>query len=285
MAVAAIGESRPDWLSLTLSKRHGFTRQVSVSSSALGVSRYVAKIETCWMRQDRSGVTFALAEEIAYKICKLFHWNTVPKTKVLHQLSEQSEKYEWYFHWMSPFIESNPGLVEAKAPMTFTFQTYVEGRDLSNRKESETLKPNLSAFQKAYLLQMIMSNSDCRRDNMILNSETGELFLVDNEYIGCPVNCYGSLKDFSALEEEPISAEIIKEFMQASASQLKIVQSKYEPRERSIRSLWMGEAFPRGHLDPSKVYAEAWDRLIARFQTLQTILHALSQEGTVATMR
>src|SRR5690242_9463611 len=47
--------------------------------------QYVAKIATPQIRRNRNEPDLPHAEEVAYKVCKLFNWDIVPKSKVLHE--------------------------------------------------------------------------------------------------------------------------------------------------------------------------------------------------------
>ena len=140
-------------------------QRVIFFSSPNLAERWVAKIETALLRNARLSFSLPHAEEIAYKVCKMFGWNTVPKTKVVHASSIQNEKY-------TALIQS---LGSLKRTGTFTFQIFKEGNTLPDKKPSSVVKPDLSSFVKAFLLDMVLGKNDARRQYSLQPENQGTI--------------------------------------------------------------------------------------------------------------
>jgi len=205
----------------------------------------VVKIETSEIRKERIHPLFPYGEEIAYKVCKLFHWDTVPKSKVLHQSAVQSlgtvEKIQKYGQMVECFKT-------IQGSKTFTFQTFVEGETLPNYKSEITQCPDVSSYQRAYLLWLILGKFDDRGDNVIFDPKTRKLYGIDNEYIGSKgyekdgiLNCFEDLK---GLEIDPT---ILDDVLKVSEESLKKIQHKYLAKELDLLVLWAQETGPLHH--------------------------------------
>ncbi len=95
------------------------------------------------------------AEEIAYKINKLFSWNVIPKTKLMHgsELTNNLEsKYEKYVDIQKSMVHRE---ISKIAHFTFTFQTLVKGKTFPHHGRKDQ-KIDSKSYQQAYLLGIIL---------------------------------------------------------------------------------------------------------------------------------
>lgn len=202
--------------------------------------RWVAKIMTPDIKQIKA-MNYYHAEEVAYKISKLFGWNTIPKTKILHASDINNSKYVKYLPLMQQFFLDIK--TDISSTFTFTFQTYITGEILiteGNPAEFVKHDVNLSSYQKAFLLNLILGRGDTRGDNTIYNKETKELFEIDNEYIGGRGDNYpenGSLNNFKELKLEIITKEIIDDLFKVDHSKILDVKNKYTERDFNLSKI------------------------------------------------
>jgi hypothetical protein len=240
----------------------------------------VAKINTAQIRKIKADPPLPHAEEIVYKICKLFHWNTVPKTKILHEFSvlqdNSTEKLQKYKKIMN-------GFKCKQYPITFTFQAFVKGKTLPDKVTESTKVPNLSSYQKAYLLGCILGPFDARSDNVIFNRQTGELFEIDNEYIGREgYQSLGILNDFTSLKSEEISPEILNDVLNIELTQLAKIREKYKFRDENLIALWSQEPQPTRYDCNSKERDKCWSTIMENFKLLKVSILALRvKEGPI----
>lgn len=222
-----------------LNNKISHSRLVYIGLPSPSLPRWVAKIETPEIRNRRGQLFFPYAEEVAYKVCKLFHWDTIPKSKVLHQCDLQNlgcvEKINKY----EPLIKS---FEKIYGPKTFTFQLFVDGETLDNTTPQTTQMPDLSSFQKAYLLSMILGKYDDRGDNTIFDCKTRKLFGIDNEYIGLTeYRTTGILNCFKDLKKKEIDSHILADILKVTDVDLKHIQDKYHAKELKLIGLWFNE--------------------------------------------
>ena len=263
------------------------TRNVYISSIIPNASRWVAKLETHELR-NRKGTFFPHADEVAYKIAKLFGWNTVPKTKILHQFSleKPNAKDQKYYSLMRYFIDKNG---TGGHPITFTFQAFVNGKTLPSYYEitdAVKKKPDilLSSYQRAFLLDMILGKGDARGDNTMYNPETGEIFEVDNEYLGS-IDYEGILDAFMVPAHAEIEKGILKELFSVSLDQLAVIQTKYLKRNADLLSLQAREPFSL--VIPTKtegIVRNKWDAILDNLCCIQAAIHSLSEKGRPVTL-
>jgi hypothetical protein len=257
------------------------TRDVFISAEA-PLPRFVAKIETAF-RRDKSGDKRPCADEFAYKVCKLFSWSIIPKTKILHKSSISSK----YSPLMRPFLE---GPQKKTAPCTFTFQEFIKGCTLYDKRQGSfkvvKMLPDLHSFQKAQLLTLLLGCRDARDDNIMFNKKTGEVFLVDNEHIGekCTLS-YSYLKYFTDLTVKEISPEILDAFLLVTPDQLLKVRKKYEAKDQELMALW-AEEFPPTLFDEfdMKILNTHLDNIDSNFRLLQEGIKSLRKKNTPITL-
>lgn len=233
--------------------------------------RTVAKLEVAPMRAHRLPLVLPHAEEIAYKICKMFRWNTIPKTKVIHQYSVTGKnlpaKLQKYAKLASGFNSRNH-------PFTITFQAFVEGESIPWLKYPKNL--NLSSYQKAYLLGMVLGKYDARCDNVILNLGTRELFEIDNEYIGMrQYQDGGFLNNYKSMKTEEISPEILETILSVSNDQLTKIQDKYTARDNNLIAHWAHESYPIFYGYMNYVRKDCWNTIERNFNSLKFSIHDL----------
>jgi hypothetical protein len=242
--------------------------------------RLVAKIESSLKREEKLEVVLPHAEEISYKICKMFHWNTIPKTKVVHQYSisneNQTKKLQKYAKLMKGF---NSELY----PRTVTFQAFVEGKIFPEFKES--YGSNLPSFQKAFLLNMVLGKFDAKHLNTILNHQTYELFEIDNEYIG--KTCYeskGTLNNYTQLKKEEIPPEILDNVLSISLTELTKIRDKYKVRDENLIAYWNKEPHPEPNDCGDFERNFCWQTIMENFIFLKMGIHALRESRTPVTI-
>ena len=250
------------------------SRKVFIGESN-SLPRLVVKIEDAKMRGKKLELVLPHAEEIAYKICKMFHWNTVPKSKVLHQYSalyiDPTRKLQKYIRLMAPFKNM-------EYPCTFTFQAFVAGQILPDVVTSKTRDPNPSSYQKAYLLGMVLGKFDARGDNAIHNHQTGELFEIDNEYIGKEgYKDSGILNQFRKLKRQEVPLQILNDVLSTQMIQLAQIRDKYKLRDDCLITSWSTEPYPEFLDCGSKKRDEYWSRIMENLTFLKMSIHALRE--------
>jgi hypothetical protein len=258
----------------------GHTRKVFISTYDSSLPRFVAKIETAAMRDFKLDRALPHAEEIAYKICKLFHWTIVPKTKIVHQYAffqeEPTKKNQKYIELMNCFKCD-------KYSLTFTFQAFVEGETLPDITEDKTPVPGLSSYQKAYLLGSALGKYDARGDNIILNPQSGELFEIDNEYIGeMGYESSGVLNRFKKSKNAEISPEILDDVLNIQPAQLTKIRDKYQVRDVNLILLWAEELKPANY--SFQAADECWMTIMNNINYLQTRIRALREQKVKITI-
>ena len=262
-------------------------RSVFISSSIPGAQhRWVAKLETAQVRSKKC-TYFPHAEEIAYKIAKkLLHWNTVPKTKILHQFSLENpiDKYQKYYSLMKYFMDTN---YAANHPATFTFQTLVKGETLPSHAdlaEGVKQKPDIlpSSYHRAILLSMILGKDDARGDNTMYDPQTREIFEIDNEYLG--VTGYSGILDvFTELANLGIEKEILENVLRIQPDQLAKIQTKYTARNAHLRSLQARELRPTIPAS-DRIVREKWGAIFDNLFCIQETIRSLCQKDRSVTI-
>lgn len=259
------------------------TRLVYKSTFNADAPRWVAKLENCLQRDARLLSPLPHSDEIAYKIGKLFRWNTIPKTKILHELAPiNNEKYQKYNQLMQYFLNENR---QNKLPITFTFQSFMDGETLPNKGELKNQKPDLSSYQKTYLLDVILGKSDARGDNIIYNAITRELFEIDNEYIGSDgYASEGVLNDFNELKQETISEEILQNILSVDLEQLQHVSDKYKKRDDELIDLWRNEPLFKNYRAREALMNEKWGQIFENFRILKNSIQLLKNGDEVISL-
>lgn len=274
--------------------KYSHSRTVVISGEH-PLPRVVVKTET-WMRRGKGLDEGPHADEVAYKVCKLFHyntipWNTIPKTKVLHQflmLSENPpEKLQKYLNLMRCFVK--PGR-EKELPRTFTFQGCINGWTLYERRnlpiEVEIGSLDLQSFQKAFLLTNALGCFDSRDDNILFDPKSSELFLVDNEHIGGKhYETTGYLNEFGHLMEREISSEILDAVLNVDFNQFSEIRKKYEARDKELLALWTQEysscTFKE---DKTEILVPYLDNIESNLRALKEAIHSLKLKGKPITL-
>lgn len=261
-------------------KGNSHYRQVFISQENSVSPRWVAKLETLDLRAVKSYVTLPLSEEVAYKICKLFDWDTMPKSKVFHEDSIGNQKPK-YLDLMRSFASDTKRMF----PFTFTFQIFVEGKTVPNYGRIKTQTPELQSYQKSYLLNIILGREDARGDNSIYNPDTHKLFDIDNECIGCEYyDPYGILRDFSDLREKEISSDILDRILNVSSSQFFEIRDKYKVREKTLLDFWSREIFYIPEYNPEGKIERSWSVIINNFKFLQEGILTIKKHGDLVTV-
>lgn len=262
------------------------SRSVFISSQVFGAQhRWVAKLEIDEMRQHKK-TFFPHAEEIAYKIAKLLKWNSVPKTKILHQFSleKPNDKYQKYSSLMPYFIDGN----STGHPITFTFQAFIKGEPLPTYAElaARTKKrPDIlpSSYQRAFLLDMILGKGDARGDNTMYNPETREIFEIDNEYLGS-TNYEGVLEAFTEFAGLEIEKGIQEDLLKVHPDQLLPIQTKYKERDADLLSHQTREPISIVIPDSERIAREKWSTFSDNLCCIQKAIQSLNKEGHPVTL-
>lgn len=199
-------------------------------------AQWVVKIANSKIRRSRIELDLPHAEEVAYKVCKLFEWDVVPKSKVFHQESlcflsslKKTQKY----------VALSTSFDFILGSKTYTFQTFVEGVPLSSFADGPSLDPDPISYQKIYLLGMILGNFDSRDDNIIYDPKTKKLFSVDNEYLGKRYYNYrGVLNRFDHLKQNEIDRSVLDTVCRVTPEMFDTIGQKYRIRGGHLLQLW-----------------------------------------------
>jgi hypothetical protein len=259
------------------------TRRVYISSKDSEAPRLVVKLDTLDIRNKKWLAVLPHADEIAYKIGKLFGWNTIPKTKTLHQYSYlPPDKAKKYYPLMEPFMQR-------WYPITFTFQAFVEGETLpSYGDKAKKSNPALQQvpYQKAFLLGMILGKSDARGDNVIFNSKTGDLFEIDNEYFGSKWGypSEGVLNEYGDLKKLEIPEELLRDVLRVEESQLRRIQDKYNKRDEQLAAHWLEEPITYAYGDLRKCTDAAWEAMVGNLVFVKQAIQALQKQKVPVTL-
>jgi hypothetical protein len=264
------------------------TRTVYIGSPHTSAAGWVAKIETCDLRERRLTMVLNHAEEIAYKIGKLFGWTTIiPKTKILHQFSitpENAQKYQKYATLMAHFLKQD---FKKEQPITFTFQAFLEGSTLRNLTEKEMASIDLASFQKAFLLDMILGNRDSRSDNIVCNSK-GEIAEIDCEYIAQSGYPNGVLHKFKLLQQKEITKEILDTVLHVTDDgnddRLTQIRTKYKARDAHLLSLWKEEPISVVFCRNDGLKEDSWDFIFENFKAMKLALKELTKKNVPVTL-
>lgn len=274
-----------------LSVGHSHTRSVYISSEIPGCPRWVVKLDDHSVRSQKMFATFLHADEVAYKIsAKLLLWNTVPKTKILHQsvLSDPqlAAKYQKYTTLMQCFVKQNA----EKPSLTFTFQSFVRGKHLPNLLDIErgtASKPDvlLPSYQRAFLLDMILGKFDARGDNIFYDPETRELFEIDNEYLAGSSYCSrGILHAFPDLKREVIGKDILEAILRVTPQQVDRYKAKYMQRDIDLQACHAREPFSTVIPDIKRIAQENWDTIAMHLHCVQKTIQTLFATGIPVTI-
>lgn len=248
------------------------TRKIYVDRDEQGASHWVVKLEDSKLRVKSNRWSLPHADEIVYKINKIMGWNTVPKTKMLHEYDYSSSKYEKYFPLMFNFLADEN--LNSQAPHTFTFQAYVSGEALPDPlgfvAGEKMPDVSLSSYQKNYLLNIILGRYDARCDNCVRETKTGDLYQIDNEYIGLEVMTTREVLDhFPEHMKQPISDEIIKQLMNLTASKILALKDKYLKRDLTMAEFWKNEKNSVEIVRPEEQFNKIWNTFCSNLSDLQ----------------
>lgn len=252
------------------------TRDVFIVSSENSGS-LVAKLESCDVRDRKMPKVMPHIEEMAYKICKLFKWTTIPKTKLVHEFSchdRNSNIKQKYFTLINDFKNTHSN---AKS-YTFTFQDYVDGNTLPNAGKGQPDRINLPSYQRAILIDMILGKMDARGDNTMIKTETGEIFEIDNEYLGNTAYDRGILSTWSNVKNQIISEQIIAEILNVNNDQLNALQIEFNQKDEAIRKFWSQEDFYTVNIDAIKQSNETWNNIYSNFNLITRLIIDLQEK-------
>jgi len=255
------------------------TRLVCISTPDYENHRWVIKVETALFRSDKTK-SFPTVEEAAYKICKEFRWKTIPKTKVVHEAEKDQQKYANYLRLMEPFKDKI-----GKFPITCTFQPFIEGNVLPSKEELESgakVLPlvELSSYQKARLLGMILGYGDDRGDNTVRSLE-GRLYQIDPEFIGWE-NRPSVLDQFEQEKSAPIKPKVMENLLKVTPEQLTRIQAKFMQKDAQLLKHWEEE--PAGFYYPRQEERtkETWEIVRNNLRQIQeTAQSILKSKGSV----
>ena len=249
-----------------------YFRKVYISKGEVGNSRWVAKIHP-------PAELNLLAEEIAYKINKLLNWNTIPKTKCLHQFTDFSGKYRKYAVLIRELLELYP------LHQGYTFQKYVHGCTMKEysyfqgRNSHPPTTFNKRSYQKAYLLNLILGRWDTKPDNTMLNLSTGEFFEVDNELIGSNYGSSFTLNELSLVSEK-IDEDLLEEVLQLDAEK---VRDKYRVQLREYVSSWNQHSKKKLKLnDAGRELELSFSQILQNIKALKCSILSLQDNGMVS---
>lgn len=265
-------------------------RKIYVDMDGQGASHWVVKLEDSKLRVKRDSGSLPHADEIVYKINKIIGWNTIPKTKMLHEYDYSSSKYDKYFPLMFNFLADEN--LNSQAPHTFTFQTYVSGETLPDPLGLAGKKMpavTLPSYQKNYLLNIILGRYDARCDNCIHETKTGDLYQIDNEYIGLEMMTTREVLDhFPQHMTQPISDEIIKQLMNLTASKILTLKDKYLKRDLTMAEFWKNEKNSFEIVRPEEQFNKTWKAFcnnLADLQTTVTTMKKYARPLTIANIK
>ncbi len=246
--------------------------------------QWVIKIDTAQSRNVKLLDYLPHAEEIAYKISKLFGWRTVPKTKTIHQDDISSPKTAaYYFELMKPFIDET-----GKLPITCTLQGFIKGDTLPSEVEIHTgqkEKPQvkLDTYQEAFLLEMILGKGDSRGDNF-MRTKTGVIRSIDNEYIGLGTKYDGILNQYQTEKEQPINQRILRDVMRVKQDQIESIQAKYTARDSQLAHLWEEEPASLRYPKLKDISKEKWTIIGANIAMIKQAISTLKQTDQIVTL-
>lgn len=208
-------------------------------------------------------------EEIAYKIDKMFGWNIVPKTKVLHGSYFKTRAVNDKYFKFRAIIKSLPPVPGFFEEPTFTIQSYRKGVTLDAIKET-TATVSKDSFQKAYLLNMIFCKADNNPGNTNYDPDTGQFTMFDNEFMG---HSYESqdfdLDKFHLESEKEISETILSQVSSINIKSLVQIKKKYALKDEELIKLWQRE------WGGEKVRNESegsWNQLLIHFYCLKSAI-------------
>src|SRR5581483_6636145 len=240
MSIKSVNDFALEWRVMNprpLGNSFSHTRIVYIGKEESLAAKWVVKIATPEIRRAKLALDISHAEEVAYKVCKLLRWDIVPKSKVIHEkeMNDLGSKINKY----KPFMQSFSWIAGIK---TFTFQHACTGKPLFT--DRNTPIPKRCAFQKAYLLGMLLGGYDSRRDNMLYDPQIGKLALVDNEYLGQQnYDTIGILRIplFEKFRKENLDPLILEAICKADAEKLAQICEKYRAKGVNLLALWYEE--------------------------------------------
>lgn len=254
---------------------NGFhTRDVFVIASSDRRNSWVAKLETCDTRDRKMEKAMPHIEEMAYKICKLFDWDTIPKTKLVHEFSASHKTP--YSDLISEFKSKNP----ETPPYTFTFQRYISGKTVPQQPDYI----DLASYQRAILLDMILGKMDAKGENTMIDPKTGKIFEIDNEYLGNRDYNSGVLNQWSNIKDQLIPNEIVKNILNVDEMRLKNIQSKYNQKDEQVRENWRKEAFYTVNVDVQKHTDQTWNTIASNLTLVRNILQDMVKDNELITV-
>lgn len=218
-------------------------------------------------------------EEIAYKIDKLFGWNIVPKTKVLHGSYFKTKVVKDKYFKFRAIIES--GHFSCFEEPTFTIQSYRKGDTLDAIDERAT-KLSTDSYQKAYLLNMIFCKSDSNPGNTSYNVDIGQFTMFDNEFMGINHGNYGyDLDKFLSEKEKVISETLLSQVSSINLTSLVQIRKKYFSKDEELIELWRGEWGGRRTHNQSE---SGWNQLLIHFHCLKAAIVQLKSRNEQVTL-
>ncbi|MES2344720.1 MAG: hypothetical protein V4494_02120 [Chlamydiota bacterium] len=243
-------------------------REVYLSQQQKCVVKISSEVDR---KRKGSNNSWPHAEEIAYKINKLFAWKVIPKTKIIHgsQLTNNT-KSKYVNIQNSMTLESLPNLDR----LTFTFQSFIKGKTLPLHNTGYQ-KIQDKSYQRAYLLNMILGKRDARADNTMYDSTNKEIFEVDNESLGLKnYSLKGVLRKFKKLQKKPIDLTILNDISKADIQSFTRIKEKYETKDLSLLNLWLAENSDSTKASENEINLY-WETIRTNFITLQSTIKTL----------
>jgi hypothetical protein len=270
--------------------KQGIFKMTGRASREVYMSReagLVAKLDSCFRRKTRF-VDIPYAEQITSEIGKLFGWSEIPETVVIHETDYALPQYKKYQPLMQCFIQNG---VKDKCPITFTFQSLVNGKTLPTeilqwpKWKNENLKVSTLSYHKAFLLVLLLAKNDAHGANSMLDPETGLIYEIDNEKIGCAnYDINGVLHHFTALKSEIISKNILSDFLKVKPDVFVRLRNKYIKKDLHLSSLWAKEKIPHLYNKLENNLIEIWDGISLRLLTMQETCRSLMEKGEPVTL-
>ena len=201
------------------------------------------KLDSKMWRSEKNKPVVPYAEECASRIAQLLKWPEVPHTVVIHESQVDDVHCAYFKPLMHCFM--NNGEMRG-CPVTFTFQTLVEGTALPCEYDEwlvwKNRRPAISyaSYQRAYLFAWLVGKGDGFFCNTLHNSKNGTFYEVDNEVIGESFYS-GVLHRFASVKLDPIEKCIYQSILDLDPEKLSELFKSYDKKNEQIIKLWKQE--------------------------------------------
>ena len=193
--------------------------------------------------------------------------------------TQNSNKYILY----SQIIKSLPyDLYEITYIDILTFQIFKKGTTFPI---DPSLKISRESFQKAFLLNWILGKGDAHAGNTLYHADTGEIFEVDNEWIGQEdYDPSGILWQLPKELEQEIHEKILDELQSVSCMHLQTIRSKYISRDKQLLEIWTKSKGASALVACEQAIAKKWEGIIQRFNQIKQSIQTLRSSSAVITI-